>query len=581
MNCCENKVQSVGERHGVTRDVLLITFMAGILFLPSLFTRDLWNPDEPRYMEVAREMVLLDDYLVPHLNGELYPDKPPMFFWLTAGLYRAGFGYNAGRIVAVLASLGTVLLTYFLGCRLFSRQGGLFAALATLTAGIFLATSKMGVIDPLLAFFTTGSIYAGLRAMGGEGLRFRQWWLISYAAAGLAILTKGPVGLAVPLIVLITCGYAWGKKVRKGGWIHLGGVILLLGIVAAWLVPALVRGGEGYADNILFKQNLGRVIRSYSHRNPVYYYLLNSAWMFLPWTLFFVAAVWSAVKAWRRPEESAARLELVWCGAVFIFFTLISGKRAGYFMPLMPAFGLLMGRYFLLVNRGRHLWHRAHKIFVGVTLGIFAVGFLAVVPGIALVEWICKLAYPGDSALMHDVHLVMKGSLPWAVAASISGLLIVFLAWRAILRQDKQKMLFPALAAIILLLSLFGDMIVLPRANHFKSVQNLVRAGKGYLSHADSLFLYPKDYDGVYNLYTGHVAIPVLKGPEELKNALAASKKVAVIAHERHASKVLRSHPQVGYVAASARVGHRKMLVLSNWIQGHTEANACSVDARK
>jgi len=75
-----------------TRNVGLIVAAVALVALPSLFTRDLWNPDEPRYMEVAREMAVRGDYLLPHLNGELYSEKPPLFFWLAAGLWRAGFG---------------------------------------------------------------------------------------------------------------------------------------------------------------------------------------------------------------------------------------------------------------------------------------------------------------------------------------------------------------------------------------------------------------------------------------------------------------------------------------------------------
>ena len=550
---------------GAFRDVMLITLVACILFLPSLATRDLWNPDEPRYMEVAREMVLLNDYLVPHLNGDQYPDKPPMFFWLAAGLYRAGVGYNAGRVIALLASLGTALLTYFLGRRFLSRQGGVFAALATLTAGLFLATSKMGVIDPLLAFFTTASIFSGLRAMDPEGRRACGWWLISYAAAALAVLTKGPVGLIVPAIVLVGGGYAWREGVRKGGWIHLAGGVLLLGIVAAWLVPALARGGEAYARNILFHQTAGRVWRSYSHRSPVYRYILESPWIFLPWTLFLVPAVWSAVRAWKRPDEAAARLGLIWFGTAFLFFALISGKRPGYLMPLMPAFGLLMGRHFALANRAEHLWPRAHKVLVVITLAFAFAGLLAAVPAVGLAGWICQLVYPGDGALAQDVMDAMKGSLPWVIAFTLTGTVVVLVGWRATCRRNRAGAFVPTMVLLMALSSLFADIIVMPRANLFKSGRGLVRAGREYINDADSLFFYHKAYDGAYNLYTGRLAIPVLKDPEELEAALAASEKVAVIAHERHIAGALGSSARVGYVAAGKRVGHRKMLLVTNW----------------
>ena len=576
-----SKMSDSASPFGTCRDVLLIAFAAGILFLPSLFTRELWNPDEPRYMEVGREMVLLDDYLVPHLNGELYPDKPPMFFWLAAGLYRMGFGLNAGRMVALTASLGTILFTYFLGRQLFSRQAGLVAALAVLTAGLFLATSKMGVIDPLLAFFTTASIYAGLRAMGNESLHFRQWWLASYAAAGLAVLTKGPVGLAVPLLVLVGCKHTLGRKARKGGWIHLAGSVVLLGMVGAWLVPALIRGGTAYSDNILFHQTAGRVWKSYSHRNPFYYYFLNSAWIFLPWALFLVPAVWSAVKAWRNSDGVSARVGLAWFGVVLVFFTLFSGKRAGYLMPIMPAFGLLMGRYFVLVNRRQHPWPRVHKILVAITLSFFAAGFLLSIPAAAMAGKISRLAYPEDAALAQEVLSVGRGVLPWTVGFAIIGAVIAAIGWHAGCRRDNPRRLFPAVFLLVALLSLFADLIVLPRINRFKSGKTLIQAGEAYLANADFLFLYHRDFDGVYNLYTRKVAIPVLKGIEELGTALTAPGKVAVIARENHAYEALGTPPRQGHIAAQTRVGHRRMLLIANWRQGDVNSSPQTLTARK
>ncbi|MFH1730419.1 MAG: glycosyltransferase family 39 protein, partial [Planctomycetota bacterium] len=115
------------------RDAALIVALAAVMLFPSWPFRDLWTPDEPRYMEVAREMVLTGDYLVPHLNGETYPDKPPVFFWLAAGFYKLGFGYNSGRLVAALAAIGTLLVVLAFARRTMPRPGPLISALATLT----------------------------------------------------------------------------------------------------------------------------------------------------------------------------------------------------------------------------------------------------------------------------------------------------------------------------------------------------------------------------------------------------------------------------------------------------------------
>ena len=93
--------------HRPSRHRFLLVLLALVFCLPSLFTRDLWNPDEPRYAEVAREMRLLDQYFVPHLNSAIYAEKPPLFFWLSALLQSSGVGFAAGRIVTAIAAIGT------------------------------------------------------------------------------------------------------------------------------------------------------------------------------------------------------------------------------------------------------------------------------------------------------------------------------------------------------------------------------------------------------------------------------------------------------------------------------------------
>jgi len=153
------------------RDVAIILGASAVVLVPSLFTRDPWTPDEARCVEVAREMTVTGRYLVPRLNGELYPDKPPLVFWASAALYPLGFGLNAGRVVALLATAGTLLLTYRIGQRLYGREVGLLAALMALTSGLFFYISGLGVLDPPLTFFVVGSIYCALRALEGAGGR--------------------------------------------------------------------------------------------------------------------------------------------------------------------------------------------------------------------------------------------------------------------------------------------------------------------------------------------------------------------------------------------------------------------------
>lgn len=581
----------------VWRDVLLIVGTAAVLFLPSFATRDLWNPDEPRYMEVAREMVVLGDYLVPHLNGDIYPDKPPLFFWLAAGLYRTGLGYNSGRVLAALASIGTVLLTYFLARRLMpvgearlpagwapsrdpalaaapgcepaasgaAGRGPLWAALTVLTVFLFSATSKAGVIDPLLTFLTTASIFCGIHALAPQSRRFRAYWLGCYSLAALCVLTKGPVGVILPAIVLTSYGFAVRRTVRVGGWIHLAGVLVLLCTVGAWLVPALVNGGKAYANEIVFKQNLGRVVRSYSHRNPSYYYLAASPVIFLPWSLLFGLALGSACLAWQNSREPAAVVGLTWFLAVFAFFTLMSGKRPGYLMPLMPAFGLIMGRYLVAAARGEHPWARLHKALVSITLGVF--GLAGAVIGIAGVSAgrLTSAFHLSEIPFRNEVIASFRPAIPWLAIGGVLLLLATIIVWRAVIFLGRRVLLVPAIVMLMLYVSLLLDLLVVPRVNQFKSGKEFVALSKDHLAQADRVFLYGQKYSGVYNLYTGRTSMPVLSQPEELRAAFLAPGKTAVIGWDETLLDALGSPPTQGHVVASKRLGHRNVLLVTNW----------------
>jgi hypothetical protein len=205
------------------KDVTLITALVALATVPALFARDLWDPDEPRYMEVAREMVVRGEYLIPQLNGEVYSEKPPLFFWLAGLLWRAGLGTNAGRIVTVLAVWGTLLLIYFVCRAALGSRTALLATAMAFTSLLLLKFAEIGVLDPLLTLLVSVAVVLGWNALHRKAGPPALSWAGCYAAMGLGTLTKGPVGFLVPALILLTYGLAKRKAVRAGGWTHLAG----------------------------------------------------------------------------------------------------------------------------------------------------------------------------------------------------------------------------------------------------------------------------------------------------------------------------------------------------------------------
>ena len=538
-----------------------IALAAAVALVPSLFTRDPWSPDEPRAAEVAREMVVLGNYLVPHLNGAPYSDKPPVFYWLASCFWRLGFGVNSGRMVALLATTGTLLVVYALGRRLHSPATGLLAALITLTTSLHLFIPKFGVLDTLLAFFTASSIGCVVRAFEGGPARGR-WWLAAYTLAALAVLTKGPVGLMVPLVVGLAYGALRRREAVLGGWWHLAGASLLLALVAAWLVPACIAAGPEYANDILFQQTAQRLDGT-SHYKPAHYYVTHAPEFFFPWTLLaLLAGCW----AWREARargDRAAVLGLAWLVSVLVFFSLFTGKRERYLLPLLPAVGLLCARHAVAVMGGEAAegrWRRALWKATFVLLGLFAVGLV----GVALAPGRVAARFGADAEVLAELAAAMTPAV--LVGAGVAGAaMLAACLWglHAGPGGSGEGRRIAATVAAALIASLAIDLLGTPILNRFKSGCNLIEEAGQYISEAEEVVLYQSDFSGVYNLFTGRVGMPEVKRPEDLAARFRAPRRVAAIIKEKTLDELAAA--MKFRLAARKRVGERELAVIANW----------------
>lgn len=552
---------------GRFRDVAAVVTVAAVLCVPSLFTRDPWNPDEPRYQEVAREMVSRGDYLVPHLNGEPYSDKPPVAFWLSAALWRLGLGLKSGRVVAFLATAGTLLVTYALGRRLYGWRVGLLATLITATCVLFAWISRLGVLDPPLTFLVVGAIACSLRAFEARPGRAGPWWLGFYALVALGILTKGPVALGLAGVVALSYGMARRKVVRGGGWWHLAGAALMLALVGAWVGPAAWRGGEAYANDLVVRQTLRRLAESDSHREPPHFYLKYAMACFFPWSLVLVLAFLAAVRDARR-GEGGSWLPVLWLGVGFLFFTAFSSKRERYLLPLMPAAGLLCARYVWMAAREGPPWPRWHAglwraTFVLLVAAAGGLGAAALMPGQVARK------FAEDAPAAAEVREALGGAFSVPLLAAAVAMVAAGLYGLCSRRGGERRRVALA-AGFMLVLSLVADLAVTPAVDRFKSGKDLVEESEPYLRDAQRLYLLGEDYSGVYNLYLRRDHIPVLADGKAAWKALATAQRVAVVGRKRHFGRTL--HMRGARAVAAERVGHREMTVMANWKAEATSA---------
>lgn len=317
------------------------------LVLAALAFRDPVPVDETRYLSVAWEMWLRGDLLVPHLNGEPYSHKPPLLFWLIQAGW-AAFGVNEWwpRLVPPLFALLTVLLTYELARRLWPAEPLRHELTPWMLAGSFFWAlyTPMTMFDMLLAAFTVAAMLGLVRVDGAARARTAAGgWLLFGTALGLGLLAKGPV-MFVHALFPAVLGPLWSPAARHRAAAWYGGLAggLLIGaaLVLAWLLPALARGGPAYEEAVLWHQTADRVVDSFAHGQPWWWYLPWLPLLLFPWLLWPPA--WRGLGRLRERPDAGVRLCLAWVLPALAILTLVSAKQPHYLLPLFPGFALIL-----------------------------------------------------------------------------------------------------------------------------------------------------------------------------------------------------------------------------------------------
>lgn len=356
------------------RDRILLVVLAAIVISAGIGLRDPWPADEPRFALVAREMVETGNWLFPHRAGELYADKPPVFFWTMALAYVATGSIRIAFLLPTLvAGLLTLLLVHDLALRLWGRRVALTAGLALLVTVQFTIQARSAQIDGFLLLFTTLAVYGLIRHFVLGPIWF--WWYAAFFAMGLGVITKG-VGF-LPALMLIPLG--WG---RAKGWRRLPrfpfpakhivlGIVVMLAVIFAWLVPMMTAVATStdpeliaYRDNILLKQTGTRYAKAWHHHQWFGYFLFQVLpWAWLPLSL---ALPWAIPAWWHRLKRRDGLLLalLGWIVLVLLFFSASPGKRGVYVLPLVPAMVLAFAPMILPLMRRRGVQRMALGLLI-------------------------------------------------------------------------------------------------------------------------------------------------------------------------------------------------------------------------
>lgn len=368
------KILPILQRFDQSCLVLLVLCCA--LFFGRLGVPGLTDPDEGRYAEIAREMLVTGDYLTPHLNFLPYLEKPPLVYWLTAASLKLG-GQNefAARAIPAVSAVGGVLAVFWLAGTLWGPRTGFWAGLITATSSGYFLLARLLTLDMSLTCFLTWAMALAYVAVRNQKRRY-LWW--AYLAMGLAVMTKGPVGVALPALIF----FIW-FAIQKRWWDfrqlwHPGGGLILAVVVLPWYILVGLRNPE-FWNFFLVHENLQRFLAPQVHAGqPFYFYLGVLAAGFLPW-IFLLPWAWQAAVPASPPLEAGRdRLFLgIWFAVIFGFFSLARAKLFPYLLPGLPPLALLVARALAGGPDAGHFHTAAWRWTLGVWFFLALLGLLA------------------------------------------------------------------------------------------------------------------------------------------------------------------------------------------------------------
>ncbi len=477
----------------------------------------LWDQDEGFYAATAAQMYTRNEWVTPSFNGKLFAHKPPMMFWgMMVGYSAFGITELGARFASTIFGLGTVLLTFAIARKLFDTTTGLFAGLAISSCIMFTLVSRSATADAHLTFFTALALYSWVCdyftdevASRDELLSSVRWrtWVATYAAMGLAVLTKGPIGFLFPTAIIglfllsemkiavpVHCTFlqriwlqaapyrpvAFFKTIWKMRPITAALTVVL--VAAPWFLLVQWQTQGEFLKEFIGVHHLGRMSQAMdNHSGPIYYYLAACLIGMYPWSAFAVPTALSWITQARTPAQTrAVRFVSSWAAVYLVIFSMASTKLPNYVLPAYPALAIMIGRYFTLwtqdVNNVSRVWLNTGWILLIAFGAILAAG----VPIAGLVEF-------GGQTLLDRIGMerVFQHRFVWLGVAGIPlllfGTLGAWLLWSNLPRLSAGAFSIGALTMMVTLAQ-----YVAPELDRLQTTQRLAQRWSNQLASSDA-----------------------------------------------------------------------------------------------
>ncbi len=425
-----------------------LSFICFIAFFWGLGSTGLVDETEPLFAEAARQITVTNDWITPYFNGETRFDKPILIYWLMAFFYKV-FGVNewAVRLPSAISAACLTIFTFYTlryfgfansqKTRSNQRQRWLNAWIGSAIVSFNVHTivwARTGVSDMLLSGCLGISLLSFFWGYVAEEKRKstnsilpNKWYLCFYIFCALAVLSKGPIGIILPVLIIAAFSLYLGQfwQIWREMKVLLGSLIFLL-IALPWYILVIIRNGDNFINSFFGYHNLDRFTGVVNgHSASWYFYFLIILGLFAPWSLYLPVAL-ARIKFWRpilwknQPRQNRLGLfAFFWFIAIFIFFTIATTKLPSYVLPLVPAATILVTLSFDC-NYLDRLNRRNINVILNIILAIAIIITLILLPQVI----------GTDSAEPDLVKLIASSQLPtfaiiiWGISALVLGWLL-------------------------------------------------------------------------------------------------------------------------------------------------------------
>ena len=327
------------------RNIYIIILMALLLYIPLILFRDFTPTNELKYINIVDNMLKTNDWILLKFNGELYTDKPPLYFWIVGLLRMISGRYSlfltAFLVCVIPAAITGIDMYHFLSENGLQKKNSMLSVLVLYTFVYFVGSAVIIRMDILMTMFITKALIWFYKVTEKDN---KQYYM-PYLYIGLGFLVKGLAAVFIPLGVIITYLLVTKQKNKLEKLRFLRGIIIILCFALLWIIPLILKlGFDNTIKELFLKQTVNRVVDAAKHKRSFYYYFINFLPNLMPWSLFFFASLGLFFFKIRKKDRFHIYV-LCWFLIPFLIFSLVSGKLNIYMIPVYIPIAVITGEF--------------------------------------------------------------------------------------------------------------------------------------------------------------------------------------------------------------------------------------------